>query len=431
MKVEISPYNPAWKDKYKAEAELIRKKCGSHFITIEHAGSTSVEGLAAKPIVDIYIGTKTLADAHSMIPCMQSIGYEYVSEFENGLPFRRYFRKEADGRREFNVHITPASHPFRVNDLVFRDYLTVNPKAKKEYEALKIELGKKNWSLEKESYTKAKTELCLKIKDEAYRYFGKLYEDTESGATYLMHKYASKEACEKAKFSMLHKGNVTAIRTDIFPGFSLNRALGFSVMNTETLNRMEYFFRGKSGKFALQIHPSLMDENTKAFLHSRNYSYANSWVTFYRDSSPIESRGTNLEIKEIGKEYAAKFAVILNDVFSFPHEFDDIAASTVGQKEWITFMAFDGSTPVGSAGICITGETSYLSFANVLPEYRRLGIQGELLSRRIDAARKRGVKWITVDTAENSEENPNPSYWNMLRHGFRLLYHRPNYVKIQ
>lgn len=431
MRVEISPYNPAWKDKYRAEAALIKRECGSHFITIEHAGSTSVTGLASKPIVDIYIGTKSLADAHAMIPCMQTLGYEYVKEFEDSLPFRRYFRKEIDGRRAFNIHITPASHPFRVNDLVFRDYLTLNNKAKKEYEALKIKLGMKNWSLEKESYTKAKNELCLRIKDEAYSYFGKMYEDTESGATYLMHKFASKEACEKAKFSMYRKDNVTAVRTDIFPGFSLNRALGFNEMNSDVLDRMEKFFQGKPGKFALQIHPALTTDSVKELLHSRGYSYANSWVTFYRDSSPVESRGTTLEIKEIGKEYASKFAVILNDVFSFPHEFDDIAASTVGQKEWITYMAFDGSTPAGSASICITGETAYLSFANVLPEYRRLGVQGELLSRRINAARRRGVKWITVDTAENSEENPNPSYWNVLRHGFRLLYHRPNYVKIQ
>ena len=124
------------------------------------------------------------------------------------------------------------------------------------------------------------------------------------------------------------------------------------------------------------------------------------------------------------------FGRILNEVFSFPHEFDEIASSAVGRKEWVTFMAFDGDKIAGSAAVCITGENAYLAFANVLPEYRRRGIQGELLSRRIDAARERGVKWIFVDTAETSEENPNPSYWNMLRHGFRLLYNRPNYVKV-
>jgi GNAT superfamily N-acetyltransferase len=194
---------------------------------------------------------------------------------------------------------------------------------------------------------------------------------------------------------------------------------------------MEKFFRGKPGKHALQIPPYILNDEKVMMLNSRGYTYSNSWVTFYRDSSPVESRGTDLEIREIGKEHAGVFAHILNEVFAFPHEFDDIAASTLGQNEWVTFMAFDGENIAGSAGICITGETAYLSFANVLPEYRRRGVQGELLKRRIDAARERGSKWIVVDTAETSDENPNPSYWNMLRHGFRLLYHRPNYVKVQ
>jgi GrpB-like predicted nucleotidyltransferase (UPF0157 family) len=134
MKIEISPYNPEWKAKYLAESEKIKKACGDKILIIEHAGSTSVEGLAAKPVIDIYIGAKSLADAHSMIEPMTSLGYEYVTKFENELPFRRYFRKITNGRREFHIHITPAPHPFRNIDLMFRDYITVNQKAKTEYE---------------------------------------------------------------------------------------------------------------------------------------------------------------------------------------------------------------------------------------------------------------------------------------------------------
>jgi GNAT superfamily N-acetyltransferase len=249
--------------------------------------------------------------------------------------------------------------------------------------------------------------------------------------TNLMHCYSSEEARKKAKFKLLHEDGITAIRSDILPGFSLNRALGFTEINDEVLNKIEEFYSGRTGKYALQIPPYILNDEKINLLNSRGYNYANSWVTFYRDSSPVISRGTDLMIKEIGKEEAGTFAHILNDVFGFPHEFDDIAASAVGAKEWIIYMAYDNEKPAGSAGICVVGDTAYLSYANVLPEYRRRGAQGKLLSKRIDAARERGAKWIVVDTAETSDEHPNPSYWNMLRHGFRLLYHRPNYVKIQ
>jgi len=430
MRVEIVPHDPSWKKRYTDEASIITSVCGDLILTIEHGGSTAIEGIAAKPVVDIYIGVKNQNDAESLIKKLELIGYEYTNAFADQEPFHKYFRKETDGMRLFQIHVLLASDPFKRDDMLFKDYIAIKPDLLKQYESLKCELGEKFWYSSIE-YCEAKTEFIISVKNEALKFFSKLYEETESEVTYLMHCYTSEEARKKAKFHLLHENGITAIRTDIFPGFSLNRALGFSEINENILDRMEEFFKGRVGKFALQIQPFLLDDKKIKLLTSRGYSYSSSWVTFCRDSSPVHSRGTDLEIREIGKEYAGQFAFILNEVFGFPHEFDDIAASAVGSKEWVIFMAYDGDKPVGSAGICITGETAYLSFANILPEYRRRGAQGELLARRIDAARKRGVKWIVVDTAESSDEHPNPSYWNMLRHGFRLLYHRPNFVKVQ
>jgi len=429
MKTEVVPYDHKWKDKYLKESLAIKQKCGDKILIIEHAGSTSVEGLAAKPVIDIYIGTRSLNDAHSLIKPLTELGYEYFKDFEEELPFRRYFRKFIDGKRSFHVHATNAGHYFRNIDLIFRDYVSVNKAAAKEYEALKLRLAEIDFE-DPSGYNKAKDELCLKLKAKALKFYGDMFEKTEAEATYLMHKFADEASFKRAEFKMLRECNLTAIRSDIFPGFSLNRALGITKLDNEFLDRIEDFFNGKPGKYALQIPPELLNEETQKLLADRNYGYANSWVTFYRDTSPVESKGTDLTIREVTKDNAADFAYILNEVFTFPHEFDGIVASSVAAEPWIHFMAFDKDKPAGSAGVCITGETAYLSFANVLPKYRKRGIQGELLKRRIDAAKNRGVKWVFVDTGEDSEENPNPSYWNILRCGFRLMYNRPNYVRI-
>jgi len=430
MYIEVVPYNPKWKELYRQESEAILGACSEFILTIDHAGSTSVEGLAAKPIVDIYIGTRTLGDADNLIEPMTGLGFEYVPDFEDGLPFRRYFRKFIQGKRAFHVHVTAADHEFRNIDLMFRDYVSVNSAAKKEYEELKLNLAKNGWA-ENESYTKAKTETCLRIKSEALKYFGEQFENTEAEATYRMFENAPPEAVKKTGFSLLREDGVTAIRADIFPGFSLNRVLGIIEINENFLIRMESFYKGKEGKFALQIPPAVLTDEAKRLLAARGYEYSNSWVTFYRDTSLSISRGTDLELREIGPECAADYGRILNEVFTFPHEFDEITSCTLGRKNWITFMAFDGNKPAGSASVFINGASGYLSFGNVLPGYRNRGIQGELLTRRINAARARGVKWLFVDTGEDSKENPNPSYWNILRKGFRLMYNRPNYVKFQ
>lgn len=429
MKVEVVPYNPEWVNKYLSESALIKQACGDKILIIEHAGSTSVVGLAAKPIIDIYIGTKSLADAHAMIPSMLSIGYEYIDKFEDELPFRRYFRKSEDGKRAFHIHVTPAPHYFRNIDLIFRDYVSINENARQEYAEHKIELSKIDWPDEMLRYNKAKDEICLRLKADALKYFGDMYEETEALATYLSYTFASDEMNKKAQFRLLRDGGLTAKRTDLFEGFSLNRALGITSLDEALLDKMDKFYEGKKGKAALQIPPNLLNDEKITLLNSRGYEYSNSWITFYRDSSPIQTRGTDLEVRMIGKDEAHLFGHMLNEVFGLPHEMDEINSSAVGEKGWATFMAFDGDKPAGGGSICVTGETSYLNYGYVLPEYRRRGVQGELMKKRIDAVRELGAKWVFVDTAEDFEDKPNPSYWNMLRHGFRLLYHRPNYAK--
>lgn len=426
MYIEVVPYNSEWPKKYQAESALIKKACGNNILIIEHAGSTSVVGLAAKPIIDIYIGTKSLADAHAMIEPMLELGYKYRSEYEDTLPFRRYFTKE----KQFHVHVTPAPHYFRNIDLIFRDYITVNAAAKKEYEDHKLKLSKIDLR-DGMHYNISKDEICLRLKADALKFFGDMYEETESLATYLSYTHATDEMNKKAQFKLLRDGELTAKRCDLFEGFSLNRALGITSLDNSLLDTMDRFYEGKKGRAALQIPPSLLNDEKISLLNSRGYEYANSWITFYRDSSPIETRGCELEVRQIEKNEAKLFGHLLNEIFSMPHEMDDLNASAVGEKGWATFMAFDNGKPAGGGSICVTGETSYLNYGFVLPEYRRRGVQGELMKCRIDAAREMGAKWVCVDTAEDFEDKPNPSYWNMLRHGFRLLYSRPNYAKMR
>ena len=60
MKVEIVPHDPSWKLKYAEEAARIKKACGEKILTIEHGGSTSIDGLGAKPILIFILVLKSL-----------------------------------------------------------------------------------------------------------------------------------------------------------------------------------------------------------------------------------------------------------------------------------------------------------------------------------------------------------------------------------
>jgi GrpB-like predicted nucleotidyltransferase (UPF0157 family) len=58
--VQLQPYNPDWKTIFERDANLIRNVIGTYVIDIQHVGSTSIEGLDAKPIIDIAVGVESL-----------------------------------------------------------------------------------------------------------------------------------------------------------------------------------------------------------------------------------------------------------------------------------------------------------------------------------------------------------------------------------
>ena len=178
--VVIADYDPDWPRRFEAERGLIVRTCGARaFVRVEHVGSTSVPGLAAKPIIDMMPGLRSLDDAPLLIPLLESIGYEYVPAYEHdtssgpGMPFRRYFRKDENGERAYQLHAVVAESDFWAEHLLFRDYLRTHRDAADEYARLKRELAAAfNTTLTPESdinvgYTDRKTDFIESIKARA------------------------------------------------------------------------------------------------------------------------------------------------------------------------------------------------------------------------------------------------------------------------
>lgn len=146
--IVIADYDPAWVAKFEAARDAMYDTCGRDaFVVIEHIGSTSVPGLAAKPIIDMSPGLRSLDDAPPIIDQLEALGYHYVPEFEHdtpsgpGMPFRRYLRRDEHGRRAYHVHMVEYGSDFWERHLLFRDYLRAHPEAADAYANLKRELA--------------------------------------------------------------------------------------------------------------------------------------------------------------------------------------------------------------------------------------------------------------------------------------------------
>jgi len=172
-KITITIYNPDWPNLFADEKARLIAAIGDHVEDIQHIGSTSVPGLGAKPVIDIMIGVRRLADADTYcVAPIIDLGYEYVRAYEVELPFRRFFRKDnAEGIRTHNIHLVETESDWWERHLVFRDYLRTHPEVCEAYERLKRELAALPFESTND-YAEAKTAFIRGVETEAFAWRG-------------------------------------------------------------------------------------------------------------------------------------------------------------------------------------------------------------------------------------------------------------------
>jgi GrpB-like predicted nucleotidyltransferase (UPF0157 family) len=160
--IVVVDYDPEWPILFEQEKERLIAAVESHILVVEHIGSTSVPGLAAKPVIDIGVGIQRLAGAELMMPSIEGLGYVYEPALEQLLPKRRFFWKGTTTVHTYHLHLAEAENPVLVRPLQFRDYLRKHRDAAVEYGALKKELAI-HCGQDMEAYVTGKTEFIENV----------------------------------------------------------------------------------------------------------------------------------------------------------------------------------------------------------------------------------------------------------------------------
>jgi GrpB-like predicted nucleotidyltransferase (UPF0157 family) len=167
-KVEIKDYDRAWIRRFLDEKEILEKILPTNAI-IHHIGSTSVEGLAAKPIIDILVEVLSLTDIDSKKQEFSENGY--VSKGENGITNRRFFYKlDESGNRLTHVHIFPTGSDNVIRHIAFRDYLRNHSQEAAEYSKIKQELAEKH-PMDIEAYIDGKDSFVKELEKVALNWY--------------------------------------------------------------------------------------------------------------------------------------------------------------------------------------------------------------------------------------------------------------------
>jgi GrpB-like predicted nucleotidyltransferase (UPF0157 family) len=158
---------------FEQEAEHLRAILPSDIIQrIEHFGSTSIPGLASKPIIDMLVEVDSLDETRKrIVPVLQSEGYDYFwrPEFDKP-PFYAWFIKRGPGGiRTHHIHMVESDSKLW-GRLLFRDYLREHPVEAKRYENLKMKLSRK-YPEDRISYTKEKSSYIASITEKAAQFY--------------------------------------------------------------------------------------------------------------------------------------------------------------------------------------------------------------------------------------------------------------------
>ena len=128
--VVLAEYDPAWPAIAAGLAARL-DVLGSVLATVHHIGSTSVPGLAAKPIIDLMPVVTDLAALDRLRSRVESVGFEWHGEL--GIAGRRYCTLDDAGLRRAQLHFFEAGAPRVERHLAFRDYLRAHPEAARDY----------------------------------------------------------------------------------------------------------------------------------------------------------------------------------------------------------------------------------------------------------------------------------------------------------
>ncbi|RKN41415.1 GrpB family protein [Micromonospora endolithica] len=132
--VHIVDHDPRWFAEFRDLGACLRAALGDVALRIDHIGSTSIAGLAAKPVIDVQVSVRSLAPVDAYRPALLALGL--IHRADNPDRTRRYFR-EAPGARRTHLHVRQLGSFGQQIPLLFRDYLRGHPAAAGEYATVK------------------------------------------------------------------------------------------------------------------------------------------------------------------------------------------------------------------------------------------------------------------------------------------------------
>ena len=168
----LVPHDDQWKDSFNEIEEMLTGLLSDHTVDrISHIGSTAIQGIWAKNIIDVMVEIPQSADMKDIAQILEENGFTVMSAEANRISLNKGYTENGFADKVYHIHLRYAGDN---DELYFRDYLNEHPDVAKEYEALKLRLWKQ-YEHNRDAYTDAKTSFISKWTAEARKEYGDRY----------------------------------------------------------------------------------------------------------------------------------------------------------------------------------------------------------------------------------------------------------------
>lgn len=227
----------------------------------------------------------------------------------------------------------------------------------------------------------------------------------------------------------LVKGTTRAFAVKHIPGPAFNTVRGLNEQDLSHIEEIFRFYENLSINFRVEITPPNSSEVLFRKLAELGFYQSGFHASFIGEVEDLKtSLPPSLEIRSLKKDEFDLFASIYVAAFGLPAFIQDgIKQNNEVLFEvpgWEFYVAYKNEVPVGIAVLYVQGELANLAAAATLPAYRNMGVQSELLQKRVEIAIEKGARYITSEAAYGTG-----SHRNMERAGLRLAYTKAVWTK--
>lgn len=178
------------------------------------------------------------------------------------------------------------------------------------------------------------------------------------------------------------------------PALIFRRATGLGVDRAATrddLSAVTQYMSRQHESYAVTVTPFAKPATLADWLEAQGFARGYAWMKFARSCNEPLDAATDLDIRVVGREFAAAFGRVVVEGFGFSAEMQPWLAALPGRKQWICVMALAEETPVAGGAAYVDGGYAWLGFASTLAAHRRQGAQNAILARRLREAAVRGA----------------------------------------